>query len=751
MTDPATIQCENCGTIFSDLEEVCPYCGQPRPLPDGEALYPYPDEWLSDRESPADLAEPYYDDDYADYPEAEAPAEAYSPVDEAYPAESLLDDDIFAVAEEELPAEYSPYAEPYPVYEQADDLPYADYGAAIEPDDDEFAPDEYDEFEPEAEPEPRRFSRRRLALGCLGIFLCAVVFYGGAGLLGAYHGLQERIQVTQDEAEAHYQKGQEHLANDSLELAIAEFELALSLNPNLLAARQALRDAQRLAQAQPTPTSETRSAAAESILSTAEGQMAAGNWAGAVETLVQVRDLDPDYQPERVSEMIYTANYQLGLERLSPDRIEEAVLAFEAALSERPDDSQVNGDLAKALMYVAGKNSEESDRAAAIESYSQLYREDSGYLDVKQRLFSTHEALGDEFINQQEWCLAKAQFVEAALLSPSASLEAKTELSDEHCRESASDPAQAVGPTPRPPLPATRPAGAAAPAAGAATPSISSTTTIAPSGSGGGKIYFSAYNSNETRWEILAVPAGGGEPQVVALNGAMPAVSPNGRLLLYRSEAIEQEGFHIFDLTSGEDQRITVVRQDVLPRWGGDSSRYLFVAQEPATGRWQIQLGFADGKSNPIILRDGRTPDWSPDGRLIAYQGADPQGNNPGIYLVPFDGGDETRLTNHESDRTPVFSPNGAQLAFMSTRNGGWDIYTVSVSGSAPRQVTSGPGNDGLPAWSPDGARLAYVSDAGGNWGLYTISANGGAPTRIAAWDGLNHPDWLMAQIWWAR
>jgi Tol biopolymer transport system component len=188
-----------------------------------------------------------------------------------------------------------------------------------------------------------------------------------------------------------------------------------------------------------------------------------------------------------------------------------------------------------------------------------------------------------------------------------------------------------------------------------------------------------------------------------------------------------------------------------LPRWGGDNNQFIFVAQEGSTGRWLTHLGFADAKSDPIILRDGRTPDWSPDGKFIVYQGADPDGNNPGIYMVPFNGGEPTRLTNHESDRSPDFSPDGSQVAYMSTRNGNWDIYVVSAGGNAPRQITTSPGNDGLPVWSPDGRQLAYVSDADGSWAIYVVNSAGGSPGKITGWDGDKREDWLMAQIWWAR
>jgi serine/threonine-protein kinase len=234
-------------------------------------------------------------------------------------------------------------------------------------------------------------------------------------------------------------------------------------------------------------------------------------------------------------------------------------------------------------------------------------------------------------------------------------------------------------------------------------------------------------------------------------NATTPALSPNRQFLLYHAELIDSEGFHILDLTTGEDRRITLRRHHILPRWGGSDTAFIFVAEEPGTGRWQIQQGFADGKSEPIILLDGRTPDWSPDGSTIAYQGVNPQGNEPGLYLAPFGGGEARRLTDHESDRTPIFSPNGAQLAYMSTRNGNWDIYTISAAGGSPRQLTTNSGSDGLPTWSPDGSRIAYVSDTGGSWAIYTIPAGGGTPSKVADWDGSRHADWLVAQIWWTR
>jgi hypothetical protein len=383
---------------------------------------------------------------------------------------------------------------------------------------------------------------------------------------------------------------------------------------------------------------------------------------------------------------------------------------------------------------------------------NQLYAENNRYLDAQQQLVGAYVQLGDEYTADEQWCEAEAQYAEAILLQPDDRLITKSKQSSTRCQELAAAEKTSAAP----PVQATQPARATATAGSNSTspgtgPALESTdpSTVTVR-TGQGKILFSKFNPFEAYWEIVSVPAGGGIPDVVVTNGTMPALSPDGKLLVYHSELIESEGFHTYDLTSGQDQRITLFKRHILPRWGGDNQQFLFVAEEPGTGRWQVHQGFADGKSDPIIIRDGRTADLSADNSMIAYQGTDPEGNEPGIYLVPFGGGEATRLTNHESDRSPAFSPDGSRLAYMSTRNGNWDIYITSTEGSAPRQITSATGQDGLPVWSPDGTQIAYVSDADGSWAIYTVAANGGTPFKVTEWDG-NRPDWLLAQIWWAR
>jgi Tol biopolymer transport system component len=79
------------------------------------------------------------------------------------------------------------------------------------------------------------------------------------------------------------------------------------------------------------------------------------------------------------------------------------------------------------------------------------------------------------------------------------------------------------------------------------------------------------------------------------------------------------------------------------------------------------------------------------------------------------------------------WSPDGKPLAYMSDRDGNWNIYVVSIDGSKRLdgsgriQLTSSSSREGLPSWSPDGTRLAFVSDRDGDFDVYVVDADGGA------------------------
>ncbi len=64
-------------------------------------------------------------------------------------------------------------------------------------------------------------------------------------------------------------------------------------------------------------------------------------------------------------------------------------------------------------------------------------------------------------------------------------------------------------------------------------------------------------------------------------------------------------------------------------------------------------------------------------------------------------------------------------IAFVSDRDGDLDIYVMNTSGGRLRQLTDHPGRDQGPAWSPDGSRIAFMSDRDADVDIYVMDADG--------------------------
>jgi tricorn protease len=125
-------------------------------------------------------------------------------------------------------------------------------------------------------------------------------------------------------------------------------------------------------------------------------------------------------------------------------------------------------------------------------------------------------------------------------------------------------------------------------------------------------------------------------------------------------------------------------------------------------------------------------PGISPDGSEIAFvSGGD-------IWTVPAAGGEARLLISNAANETrPMFSPDKQQLAFVSTRTGGGDVYVLTLASGDVRRLTYDDGIDQLDGWSRDG-RYVYFSTsghdlAGGVNDVYRVGAQGGTPMPVSA------------------
>ncbi|HEX6042846.1 MAG TPA: S41 family peptidase [Pyrinomonadaceae bacterium] len=124
-------------------------------------------------------------------------------------------------------------------------------------------------------------------------------------------------------------------------------------------------------------------------------------------------------------------------------------------------------------------------------------------------------------------------------------------------------------------------------------------------------------------------------------------------------------------------------------------------------------------------------PSLSPDRKEIAFvSGGD-------IWTVPSTGGVAALLVSHSANEArPLYSPDGKQLAFISSRTGNGDIYVLTLASGDLKRLTFDDGFDQLDGWSRDGRWIYFSSvsrDIGGLNDLFRVSVNGGTPMQVSA------------------
>jgi TolB protein len=261
--------------------------------------------------------------------------------------------------------------------------------------------------------------------------------------------------------------------------------------------------------------------------------------------------------------------------------------------------------------------------------------------------------------------------------------------------------------------------------------------------------------------EIYAMRPDGTESRQLTRNTSLDATpdwSPDGRHIVFirvqdTTSAAVTPGPEIWVMNadgSGQRRLLEATHSPEHPRWSPDGQRIAFEAYDPSVGTFRPYVMTADGSNVHALSSsagNAASVEWSPDGTQLLFLSNRASPYFWTMYVVQVDGSGERQVagdsacTSDVSD--PRWSPNGARIAYTChAQSGVATLYTIRADGTGPVPVTA-PGWG--PAWSPDDRQLAFGSSRDGGYDVYVVDMSSGAVSRVtrdgatygvAAWGG---------------
>jgi len=222
-----------------------------------------------------------------------------------------------------------------------------------------------------------------------------------------------------------------------------------------------------------------------------------------------------------------------------------------------------------------------------------------------------------------------------------------------------------------------------------------------------------------------------------------PAWSPDGRAIAYTSYRRGFPDIFISLIYQGTLENPTKGQgHNYLPAWSPDGTRLAFMSTRD--GNEEIYVMNRDGSGLRRLTNHPEidvTPTWSPTGTQIAFTSN--RSGSPQIYMVGVDGLGLQQVTRESYCDRPTWSPAPYnEIAYASRTGPGYDIKIIDMSSREIRQVTFGEGSNESPAYAPNGRHLAFMSTRSGKQQIWTVSRLGKDLRQITRAGNNVMPDW---------
>lgn len=257
---------------------------------------------------------------------------------------------------------------------------------------------------------------------------------------------------------------------------------------------------------------------------------------------------------------------------------------------------------------------------------------------------------------------------------------------------------------------------------------------------------------DSTTWFLRMGEAGGEAWQISGVNGP-PVWSPDGRWIAFlwrgaladSARADRRRGWVSANaITRGPDPRRFDGRVITYLPFKADERGYLGDPTTVAPNHLYVvpAAGGTPRLLTPGILSQGAIA-WAPDSRTIAFEQDSTQPDqlredqNPDLWSVDVASGQLTRLTSAAGyEREPEFSPDGRSIAFFCSNGRGTedDICVMPAAGGPAQNLTTrwmyDPGNL---QWSPDGRTISFQADYQGSVHRFRVAVRGGAVEPVTS------------------
>jgi tol-pal system beta propeller repeat protein TolB len=228
-----------------------------------------------------------------------------------------------------------------------------------------------------------------------------------------------------------------------------------------------------------------------------------------------------------------------------------------------------------------------------------------------------------------------------------------------------------------------------------------------------------------------------------------PAWHPNGRRMVYSRMSNAGTQIEQLDLETGSARSMSPTGLNITPVFSQDGRNIVYASgDESGTDLMMVSADAADGVLAPQRLTFGRgsdnnSPSFSPDGRQIAFISG--RSRFPEVYTMDADGTNVQLLTPFipgvRTYRTaPDWSPDGRTVAYEQ-QNGDFQVWMINIRDKEPRRLTSEGENEG-PSWAPDGRHLVLSSTRGGSKQIWVLDTESGRFRQLTYNAGARLPSW---------